>query len=58
MGASDTAIRDPMFFRWHKFVDTLFFLHKINLPSYTKEELEFGDVVVKSIQVQVRSLCI
>lgn len=39
MGAVETAIRDPVFFRWHKFVDTLFLRYKLTQPSYTTRQL-------------------
>ncbi|XP_038068636.1 hemocyanin AA6 chain-like isoform X2 [Patiria miniata] len=53
MGDTSAAIRDPIFFRWHKFVDDLFFLHKIKLTPYNQTDLEFQNVQVDSVQVQV-----
>ena len=55
MGDTSAAIRDPIFFRWHKFIDDLFFLHKIKLPPYTPKELEFTKVRIDSVKVQVKS---
>ncbi|XP_022111514.1 hemocyanin AA6 chain-like [Acanthaster planci] len=53
MGDTAAAIRDPMFFRWHKFVDDLFFLHKIKLTPYTEAELSFEKVKVDSVKLQI-----
>lgn len=35
MGDSGTAMRDPIFYRWHAYIDDLFQLHKGSLPRYT-----------------------
>ncbi|XP_063586254.1 hemocyanin D chain-like [Penaeus indicus] len=51
MGAVETAVRDPAFFRWHKFIDNLFLWYKMTQPSYTVRQLagvmEIEDVSVK-----------
>lgn len=33
MGDSTTAMRDPIFYRWHAFIDDLFQEHKQRLPA-------------------------
>lgn len=33
IGDSSTAMRDPMFYRWHAYIDDLFQEHKQRLPS-------------------------
>ncbi|KAJ8019067.1 Hemocyanin AA6 chain [Holothuria leucospilota] len=53
MGATETAVRDPIFFRWHKFIDNLFVLHKLNLKSYTHEDLNLDGVTIHSVRVNV-----
>jgi hypothetical protein len=35
MGDSATAMRDPVFYRWHAFVNDIFIRHKNSLPRYT-----------------------
>nr|SMH67862.1 PPO1 [Scolopendra dehaani] len=52
MADSTTAMRDPIFYRWHKFIDNVFVEHKMKLKPYTEEELTFKDIVVNGIQVQ------
>jgi tyrosinase len=34
MAATTTAIRDPVFFQWHKLVDNVYFTHQQTLPPY------------------------
>lgn len=52
MGDTATAMRDPVFFRWHGFINDLFLLHKATLPPYTTEQLTFPGIVVSAIQIQ------
>ncbi|KAK7794457.1 hypothetical protein R5R35_003821 [Gryllus longicercus] len=52
MGNSRTALRDPVFFRWHAFVQNVFDEHKSMLPPYTEEELSFSGVHVRRVEVQ------
>lgn len=35
MGDSATAMRDPVFYRWHSYVDDIFVLHKKKLTPYS-----------------------
>merc|ERR1712002_574845 len=42
----ETAIRDPAFFRLHKYMDGIFKEHKDTLPPYTEEDLAFPGVSV------------
>ncbi|XP_033103049.1 hemocyanin AA6 chain-like [Anneissia japonica] len=55
-----TACRDPVFYRWHKFIDDLFVHHKETLPPYKKQDLawdgvEIVDVTVNTIDEQSNS---
>ncbi|KAE8573783.1 Putative prophenoloxidase [Halyomorpha halys] len=52
MSDTATAMRDPIFYRWHSFINYLFQEYKNTLPSYTKEQLAFPGVKVTSIEVQ------
>ncbi|XP_073947872.1 phenoloxidase subunit 1-like isoform X2 [Choristoneura fumiferana] len=54
MGDSATAMRDPVFYRWHAHVDDIFNLHKAKLPAYTPRQLEFPAIRVSSIGVEGR----
>lgn len=40
MGDPTTAMRDPIFYRWHAFVDDLFQEHKNTLPRYTTQQVK------------------
>ncbi|XP_033099168.1 phenoloxidase subunit 1-like [Anneissia japonica] len=53
MGATETAVRDPVFFRWHKYIDNLFFMHKSMLDPYSTRDLGFNNITLKAINVQV-----
>lgn len=49
-----TAMRDPMFYRWHAFIDDIFQNYKEQLPAYTQQQLTWPDIVVSEIEVQQR----
>ncbi|XP_015593471.1 phenoloxidase 1 [Cephus cinctus] len=51
MGDSATAMRDPIFYRWHAFVDDVFQEHKNTLPAYTVEQLNFPGVAITGVQL-------
>lgn len=36
MGDSATAMRDPIFYRWHAYIDDLFQEYKATLPRYSE----------------------
>ncbi|XP_058457196.1 phenoloxidase 2-like [Malaya genurostris] len=52
MGDVATAMRDPVFYRWHSFIDDMFQEHKIKLTPYTKRQLEFEGISITRITVQ------
>lgn len=52
MGDVTTAMRDPIFYRWHGYIDDLFQEHKTRLPQYTVQELGFPNVTVGEVTVQ------
>lgn len=37
MGDPATAMRDPIFYRWHAYIDYIFQQHKETLPPYTEQ---------------------
>lgn len=39
MGDSATAMRDPIFYRWHKYIDLIFDKYKGTIKPYTPEEV-------------------
>ena len=39
MGDTATAMRDPVFYRWHAFIDDIFQEHKNTLPRYTIQQV-------------------
>ncbi|XP_026465404.1 phenoloxidase 2-like [Ctenocephalides felis] len=55
MGDSATAMRDPVFYRWHAFVDDVFQEHKGTLPRYTAPQLGYQGVSIESVDVIVQN---
>lgn len=51
MGDSATAMRDPVFYRWHAYIDDIFQEHKIRLPPYTLPELGYDGISITGVQV-------
>jgi tyrosinase len=47
-----TAMRDPMFYRFHAFVDDCFQEYKEQLTAYTEDQLKFKDITVDEVQVE------
>nr|Q95P08.1 RecName: Full=Hemocyanin subunit A; Flags: Precursor [Scutigera coleoptrata]CAC69246.1 hemocyanin subunit A [Scutigera coleoptrata] len=47
-----TSARDPLFYRWHKFIDNIFLEYKDNLDPYTQYELTWPDVVLNDVTVK------
>ncbi|GFT90426.1 hemocyanin B chain [Nephila pilipes] len=41
MDDTATALRDPIFYRWHRFIDDLFQEYKKTLPPYTKDDVRY-----------------
>lgn len=52
MGEPATAMRDPIFYRYHAFVDDVFLEHKNTLPEYSLQQLDFSGVEITDIGVQ------
>ncbi|XP_054082817.1 phenoloxidase 2-like [Zeugodacus cucurbitae] len=51
MGDSATAMRDPVFYRWHAYIDDIFQEHKTRLTPYTLPELNYDGISVTGVQV-------
>ncbi|CAH1101426.1 unnamed protein product [Psylliodes chrysocephalus] len=52
MGDSATAMRDPIFYRWHAYIDDMFQQHKSGLPRYSEAQLNYPGVTVEGIAVE------
>ncbi|CAO1403519.1 unnamed protein product [Diamesa hyperborea] len=55
MGDVTTAMRDPLFYRWHGYLDSLWVKYKDTLPQYPPEQLNFNGITVNSINVKLTS---
>jgi hypothetical protein len=55
MGDSATAMRDPIFYRWHQALDDMFNEYKIRLPPYTLQQLSYPGITVASVGVQLEN---
>uniref|UniRef100_A0A182NH37 Tyrosinase copper-binding domain-containing protein n=1 Tax=Anopheles dirus TaxID=7168 RepID=A0A182NH37_9DIPT len=53
MGDVTTAMRDPIFYRWHGMIDALFRRHKERLTPYSAQQLGNPGVTVSSVGVQL-----
>ena len=50
MGDVTTAMRDPLFYRWHGVLDSLWVEYKDKLSPYPANQLDFDGVTVTSIK--------
>ncbi|KAH8307248.1 hypothetical protein KR044_008442, partial [Drosophila immigrans] len=53
MGDVTTAMRDPIFYRWHGFIDGVFNKHKALLPIYSNDELNFNGINVTYVEAKL-----
>nr|ANZ03352.1 phenol oxidase 2 [Rhodnius prolixus] len=51
MADPTTTMRDPVFYRWHAFIDDICQEHKTTLPRYTTEQLDFPGVRITSAEI-------
>lgn len=51
MSHAETALRDPIFYRWHVFIDDIFQHYKRTLPSYTVEQRQFKGININSVKI-------
>ena len=49
---TETAPRDPVFYRWHKFCDAIFEEHRINMKPYSLQDLRNRVIEVLSISAE------
>jgi len=46
MNSPATSMRDPVFYRWHQFINDIFVKYKSSLPPYTEKDLSFPGVKI------------
>ncbi|XP_065341688.1 phenoloxidase subunit 1-like [Cloeon dipterum] len=51
IGETQTAMRDPVFYRIHGLVNYMFQQHKDTLPSYTTSDLEFKKISLVNLEI-------
>ena len=51
MGDTSTAMRDPIFYRWHKFIDNLFQQFKATLHPYSKAQLTLPGIHLTQVEI-------
>ncbi|KAJ8679159.1 hypothetical protein QAD02_014946 [Eretmocerus hayati] len=51
MGDSTTAMRDPIFYRWHQHIDDLFSIFKDRINPYSQQELNYPGISVTDVRV-------
>lgn len=53
MGDVTTAMRDPIFYRWHSFIDSVFVRYKNTLPKYPTNKIAYPGIEIKSVQTKI-----
>lgn len=48
-----TAMRDPVFYRWHSFIDSFCVKFKNTLRPYTNDMLRYDGITIKDISVKI-----
>ncbi|GFY74796.1 hemocyanin F chain [Trichonephila inaurata madagascariensis] len=56
LGVTSTSLRDPIFYRYHKFLDNIFQEYKKTLKPYDKTQLDFSGVQVVNNQINAKPL--
>jgi tyrosinase len=46
-------MRDPIFYRWHAFIDSLFLVHKDKLPEYPIDKLNYPGIKVQYLNLRI-----
>lgn len=55
IGDVSTSMRDPVFYRWHAFIDSIFIRHKDLLAPYDQNNLGFEGVGITGFGVRIDS---
>ncbi|KAH8348177.1 hypothetical protein KR084_005040 [Drosophila pseudotakahashii] len=53
MGDVTTAMRDPIFYRWHGFIDSVFNRFKARLDPYNAAQLNFDGISIDYIEAKI-----
>ncbi|KAJ8679162.1 hypothetical protein QAD02_014949 [Eretmocerus hayati] len=51
MDENATAMRDPVFYVWHAFIDVIYYRYKDTLTPYTTQQLNFPGVSIKDVRI-------
>ncbi|KAJ8921108.1 hypothetical protein NQ315_015906 [Exocentrus adspersus] len=55
MGDVATAMRDPIFYRWHAFIDSILQKFKATLPRYTEAQLNYPGIEVTGVEISTEN---
>lgn len=55
MGDVTTAMRDPIFYKWHGYLDTIFNKFKSLLPPYDRNHLSYQGITINSVEARLNS---
>ncbi|KAI9579469.1 phenoloxidase 2 [Glossina fuscipes] len=55
MGDVTTAMRDPIFYRWHGYIDSIFNRHKELLSPYEDADLAYQGIHVSKFEVRIQT---
>lgn len=55
MSDTSTSLRDPIFYRYHRFIDNAFQEYKATLPCYEAKDLDFKGVEIVNVTVNAKS---
>lgn len=53
VGENTTAMRDPVFYRWHAFVDGVFVRYKNTLQPYPINQITYDGIQVQSVNIRL-----
>lgn len=56
MGDTATAMRDPVFYRWHAYIDDIFQAHKEMRPAYSAAQLTFPNVSITGLELRAEGM--
>lgn len=56
MGDPATAMRDPIFYAFHAFVNDVFQEHKNTLTPYNNQQLDYPGIEIKGVEVQTPNM--
>ncbi|XP_075147710.1 phenoloxidase 2-like [Haematobia irritans] len=55
MGDVTTAMRDPIFYRWHGYLDNMFNKFKSLLPPYEANDLNYEGITIDNVEAKINS---